>query len=200
MLPDDDDHRCAWRGMIPGHRPTAQRGHYRKAVDEELLPLIRRVIDERPTYGYRCVTALVKRLLAAEGKPTANHKRIFRIMKQQALLLQRHTGRRKGRLHDGKAVVMRSNLRWCSDVFDITCWNGDIVRIVFVIDVQDRKVLAWHAAAGTGIQRLDGTRSEGGGATLRQGPGATRRRMAVRQRQVPSVCRRTLSSPGYCPF
>jgi len=44
------------------------------------------VVDERPTYGYRRVTALVNRLLAAEGKPTANHKRIFRIMKQQGEL------------------------------------------------------------------------------------------------------------------
>jgi putative transposase len=50
------------------------------------------------------VTALVNRLLAAEGKPTANHKRVFRIMKRQGLLLQRHSGRRKGRLHDGKVV------------------------------------------------------------------------------------------------
>ena len=133
------------------HRPTAPRRHYRKAADEELLPLIRRVVDERPTYGYRRVTALVNRLLTAEGKPTANHKRVFRIMKQQGLLLQRHSGRRKGRLHDGKVVVMRSNLRWCSDVFEILCWNGDIVRIVFVIDAHDREVLAWHAAAGTGI-------------------------------------------------
>jgi len=57
------------------HRPTAPRSHYRKAADEELLPLIRRVVDERPTYGYRRVTALVNRLLAAEGKATANHKR-----------------------------------------------------------------------------------------------------------------------------
>jgi putative transposase len=24
---------------------------------------------------------------------------------------------------------MRSNLRWCSDVFEILCWNGDIVRM-----------------------------------------------------------------------
>jgi hypothetical protein len=66
------------------------------------------------------VTALVNRLLAAEGKATANHKRVFRIMKRQGLLLQRHSGRRMGRLHDGKVVVMRSNLRWCSDVFEIT--------------------------------------------------------------------------------
>jgi putative transposase len=90
-------------------------------------------------------------LLAAEAKPTANHKHVFRIRKWQGLRLQRHSGRRKGRLHDGKVVVMRSNLRWCSDVFEITCWNGDIVRIVFVIDAHDREVLAWHTAAGTGI-------------------------------------------------
>jgi hypothetical protein len=133
------------------HRPTALRRHYRKAADEEFMPLIRRVIDERPTYGYRRVTALVNRLLAAEGKPTANHKRVFRILKRQGLLLQRHSGRRKGSLHDGKVVVMRSNLRWCTDVFEILCWNGDIVRIVFVIDAHDREVLAWHAAADTGI-------------------------------------------------
>ena len=35
------------------------------------------VVDERPTYGYRRVTALVNRLLAAVGKPTADHKRVF---------------------------------------------------------------------------------------------------------------------------
>ena len=56
---------------------------------EELLPLIRRVVDQRPTYGYRRAIALVNRVLTAEGKPAANHKRIFRIMKRQGLLLQR---------------------------------------------------------------------------------------------------------------
>jgi putative transposase len=133
------------------HRPAAPRGPYCKAADEELLPVIRRVVDDRPTYGYRRVTALVNRVLAAEGKPAANHKRVFQVMKRQGLLLQRHTGRRKGRLHDGKVVVMRSNLRWCSDIFEITCWNGEIVRLVFVIDAHDREVLAWHAVAGAGI-------------------------------------------------
>ena len=58
-------------------------------------------------------------------------------MQRHGLLLQRHSGRRTGRLHDGKVVVMRSNLRWCSDVFEITCWNGEVVRIVFVIDAHE---------------------------------------------------------------
>ena len=93
----------------------------------------------------------MNKVLVAEGKLRANHKRIFRIMKRHGLLLQRHTGRRRGRPHDGKVVVMRSNLRWCSDAFEVACWNGEIVRVVFVIDAHDREVLAWHAVAGAGI-------------------------------------------------
>src|SRR5262249_22038943 len=133
------------------HRLTAARGSYCKAADEELLPLIRRLVDERPTYGHRRGPPLVNRGPATEGKPAAHPKRGLPNMKRHGLLLQRHTGRRKGRLHDGKVVVMRSNLRWCSDVFEITCWNGEIVRIVFVIDAHDREVLAWHAVAGAGV-------------------------------------------------
>ena len=96
-------------------RLAKPRGSYRKPDDGDLLPLIRRLVDERPTYGYRRITALANRELVKTGKPMANHKRIFRIMRQNGMLLARHTGRRKGRLHDGKVVVMRSNLRWCSD-------------------------------------------------------------------------------------
>jgi len=133
------------------HRPPVPRGAYSKAGDEALLPLIRRLVDERPTYGYRRITALANRALAAKAAPAANHKRVFRIMKRHGLLLAKHTGRRKGRIHDGKVVVMRSNLRWCSDAFEITCWNGEIVRVVFAIDAHDREVPAWHAVAGAGI-------------------------------------------------
>jgi putative transposase len=132
-------------------RPSQTRGAYRKGEDEALLPLIRELVDARPTYGYRRITALLNRKLAAEARPVANHKRIFRIMKGEGLLLARHTGRRRGRLHDGKVVVMRSNLRWCSDVFEIACWNGEVVRIALAIDAHDREALAWHAIAGAGI-------------------------------------------------
>lgn len=72
-------------------------------------------------------------------------------MKRHGLLLAGHTGCRKRRLHDGKVVVMRSNLRRYSDAFEITCWESEIVRIVFAIDAHDREVTAWHAAAGAGI-------------------------------------------------
>ena len=62
------------------------RGSYRKADDDTLLPLIRRLVDERPTYGYRRITALANRELATAENPPVNHKRVFRLMRQNALL------------------------------------------------------------------------------------------------------------------
>ena len=48
-----------------------------KAEDAALLPLIRSVMDERLTYGYRRVTALVNRKLRLDGKPSVNAKRVL---------------------------------------------------------------------------------------------------------------------------
>jgi putative transposase len=134
---------------------TAARGSYVKAADEALLPLIRRFVDERPTYGYRRITALVNRERRTQGMPPANRKRIHRIMQRNAMLLQRHTGRREGRVHDGKVMVMCSNLRWCSDGLEFTCWNGDVVRMAFIIDAFDREIIAWAAVCGAGISGSD---------------------------------------------
>ena len=134
---------------------AAARGSYVKAADEALLPLIRRFVDERPTYGYRRITALVNRERRTQGMPPANRKRIHRIMQRNAMLLQRHTGRREGRVHDGKVMVMCSNLRWCSDGLEFTCWNGDVVRMAFIIDAFDREIIAWAALCGAGISGSD---------------------------------------------
>ena len=75
-------------------RLAKPRGSYRKPDDGDLLPLIRRLVDERPTYGYRRIAALVNRELAGQGLPPANRKRVHRIMHRHSLLLERCTGRR----------------------------------------------------------------------------------------------------------
>jgi transposase InsO family protein len=138
-----------------GHGRSQSRGRYIKADDEALLPLIRRFADERPTYGYRRIAALVNRELARQSLPPANRKRVHRIMHRHSLLLERCTGRREGRVHDGKVMVMRSNLRWCSDGLEFTCWNGEIVRLAFIIDAFDREIIAWTAVSGAGISGSD---------------------------------------------
>jgi len=131
------------------------RGPYRKDGDAELLAAITAVTDERPTYGYRRVTAILRRQFARENKPLPNHKRVYRLMRQHGLLLQPCSGRREGRVHDGKVIVMRSDLRWCSDGFEFAAWNGEIVRVAFVIDAHDREAIAHAAIANCGISGSD---------------------------------------------
>ena len=67
------------------------RRRYQKAQDAALLPVIRRLVDARPTYGYRRITALLRREFAKEDQPRVNHKRVYRIMKHNGLLLARHS-------------------------------------------------------------------------------------------------------------
>jgi transposase InsO family protein len=115
----------------------------------------RRLLLGGALYGYRRITALLNRDLAADGRAPANHKRIYRLMKVHGLLLEKHGGQRPGRSHDGKVVMMRSDLCWCSDGFEFTCWNGEIVRGAFVLDAHDREVIAWRATTGAGISGSD---------------------------------------------
>jgi len=123
-----------------------KRDVYTKFFDVDLLPLIREFVDSRPTYGYRRITALLNRRFAAAGDPRVNHKRIFRIMKLHGLLLQRHTGKRIEKAHDGAVRTLRSNMRWCSDGFEIAGWNGEVVRVAFTLDTCDREAITWTAS------------------------------------------------------
>ena len=124
-------------------QPQGKR-FYSKAQDDRYLPLIREIIDNRATYGYRRVAALLNRRL---GNETVNHKRVYRIMKKNGLLLQRYTGR-PVRVHDGRIRMIRSNLRWCSDAFEIACWNGERVRVAFSMDCCDREIMSYVATTG----------------------------------------------------
>ncbi len=116
-----------------------------RAGDAEVLDTIRRFVDERPTYGYRRIAALLNRERRAGGLCNINRKRIYRLMRQNSLLLAPHTGRRHPREHKGKVATLHSNVRWCSDGLEFTCWNGQVVRAAFVLDCHDREVIGWTA-------------------------------------------------------
>ena len=75
------------------------RQPYRKAGDAELLSALRRLVDERPTYGYRRLAALLNRERRTRGEPAVNGKRVLRILRAAGLTLQARTARRPGRTH-----------------------------------------------------------------------------------------------------
>lgn len=124
------------------------RSRYRKSEDAQLLESIRHLVDERPTYGYRRIGALLNRERVQVGLWRLNHKRLYRLMAQNGLLLQRYTGKPPGRAHDGQIISIRPNLRWTSDGFEIACWNGEAVRVAFALDTCDREIMAWCATTG----------------------------------------------------
>lgn len=79
---------------------TRTRGPYTKAEDVELLPRIRQIAAQRPTYGYRRIAAVLNRQLRAEGPTPANYKRVYRIMAADCLLLARRLHHRRPRPRD----------------------------------------------------------------------------------------------------
>lgn len=112
--------------------------------DNFLLPYIKKIVDERASYGYRRVTTLLNRQLKQENRSKVNHKRVYRIMKENGLLLPTY-GKKPTRLHDGKIITLHSNTRWCSDSFSVQCANGDRVFIAFSMDTCDREILSYVA-------------------------------------------------------
>ena len=86
------------------------RGPYHKAEDAELLPTFAGWWIKANLWLSADRRAPQSRRRAAD-QPVVNAKRVHRIMGNHAMLLEKHTAVRKGRIHDGKVMVMRSNLR-----------------------------------------------------------------------------------------
>ena len=138
----------AYRGQVG--RP----GFYQKPADPAVQAQIRAIIRQRGSYGYRRVTVLVNRTFGTGY----NRKRIQRVMQLAHLTVPVHRRPRRGRPHTGRIARTRSNERWCSDCCEVAAYNGDVVRIGFVLDCHDREGLAlegWLQVPGSReIQRL----------------------------------------------
>nr|WP_171764350.1 IS3-like element IS2 family transposase [Shigella flexneri] len=121
----------------------------RHTDDTDVLLRIHHVIGELPTYGYRRVWALLRRQAELDGMPAINTKRVYRIMRQNALLLERKPAVPPSkRAHTGRVAVKESNQRWCSDGFEFCCDNGERLRVTFALDCCDREALHWAVTTG----------------------------------------------------
>jgi putative transposase len=127
-------------------RPRGRIGRPPVPADD-LVAAIKAVIADLPTYGYRRVHAILRRQALAQGRPPPNHKRVYRVMKEHGLLVQPHAGGAERR-HDGRIAVAASDLRWCSDAFEVAAENGERVRVAFSLDCCDREAMSFVATTG----------------------------------------------------
>jgi putative transposase len=116
--------------------PRARR--YAMADDRVVHAQLKAVLRERASYGHRRATVLVNRAYGTGY----NRKRIQRVMGVTGLALPRRRRARSGRPHRGRIRRDRPNERWCSDAFEIACWNGDVVEVGFALDCCDRECIA----------------------------------------------------------
>lgn len=115
---------------------------YQKFDDAEILLEIRKIIKERPTYGYKRVTAMINKKRQFYSLKNYNRKRIYRIMDMNGLIIKKHKAVRE---HEktGKIITLFSNLRWCSDGLEIKCFNGEKVFVAFTLDCHDRECIGF---------------------------------------------------------
>jgi len=124
---------------------TWHDGRKKKPVDDQdIVVAVKEIASSRPTWGYRRVHAVLRQKLSLPDQPCpVNHKRVYRVMKENNLLLPVHKGKPSRRKHEGKIGMSASNQRWCSDGFEIACDNGEKVQVAFSLDCCDREAISW---------------------------------------------------------
>ncbi|MHC8298654.1 IS3 family transposase [Pseudomonas sp. ZS1P83] len=119
----------------------------RPVDDAALVVEIQQQVSELPSYGYRRVWGLLRRARETQLLPAINVKRVYRVMRDHNLLLERRI-KQPGvpRRHEGRIAVETSDTRWCSDGFEFRCEDGAKLSVTFALDCCDREAIGWVAS------------------------------------------------------
>lgn len=133
----------------------APSSYYRQptSVDDVALETeIRAVAGQWPTYGYRRVTAQLRR-----QKHHINHKRVYRLMRK--LGITKKVKRKKRKTTDSQhdfprypnlvqdLVVVRPDQVWVSDITYVHL-RSEFVYLAVIMDVFTRDIRGWHLGRG----------------------------------------------------
>ena len=92
-------------------------------------------------------TAGSGRFYVGRAEPLVNVKRVYPVMRNHDLLLEK---RRKqpgvARRDEGLVAVGKSNTCWSSDGFEFRCDDGAKLRVTFALDCCDREAISWVAS------------------------------------------------------
>lgn len=115
----------------------------RRPPQTALRRRLREIAEVRVHYGYRRVHVLLRR----EGW-TVNHKRVYRLYKDEGLGLRRKKPKRRRAAmpRQPRPTVSRPNERWTMDFMSDALANGQKLRVLTVLDAYTRECLALDAA------------------------------------------------------
>ncbi|MCP1488434.1 transposase InsO family protein [Pseudomonas fluorescens] len=115
--------------------------------DAELVVEIQQHVSELPSYGYRRVWRLLRRARETHLLPAINVKRLYRVMRDNNLLLERRI-KQAGmpRRHEGRIAVETSDTRWCSDGLEFRCEGWRQTKRDLRLDCCGREAIGWVAS------------------------------------------------------
>ncbi len=124
--------------MVTKHR---RRAESRVAADEQLLGEIRSIKSEHPFWGYRRVWAYLK----FADKLNINQKRVYRLLKENDLLVTKETRfKAKRAINTKKPRAEKANQWWGIDMTKVMTKTG-WCYIVLIVDWYTKKVVGYHA-------------------------------------------------------
>jgi putative transposase len=134
----------------------------RRSNDAQLRERLRALAHERRRFGYRRLHVLLRR----EGFKV-NHKRLFRLYREERLIVRRRSGRKRALGTRAPMLIPQApNERWSLDFVADQFIDGRRLRILVVIDDCSRECLALIAdtsISGTRVAReLDRVLAEHG--------------------------------------
>lgn len=122
--------------------------------DAELVAEIQQKVSELPSHGYRRALGLQRRAREAQFLHMINVKRVYRVMGDHNLLLERRI-KQPGVpcRHECCIAVKTSDTRWCSDGFEFRCEDSAKLSVTFALDCSDREAIGWVASPDR-VQRM----------------------------------------------
>lgn len=123
---------------------------HQEGSDEDLREALRRVAAKRRRWGYRMITEVLRR----EGF-TDNHKRIYRIYREEKLQVKVRRRRKTARWRGAKPEpARRINERWSMDFMSDQLADGRKIRVLNVVDDFTRQCLAMEVDTSLGGWRV----------------------------------------------
>ena len=127
---------------LTGLARSTKRRKLTPPTDDGLRQRMTEVARKRQRFGYRRITALLRR----EGL-AVNHKRIYRLYRELGLAMRRRKRRHSGQrlaAAETKTLTM-ANQRWAMDFVSDTLAHGRTFRVLTIIDEHTRECLATEA-------------------------------------------------------
>ena len=133
---------CRVLGVSRWHPRPGSGTRRQRPLDEALVELVRLVIHQYPTYGYRMISAVLR----FEHGVVVNRKAVYRILKHRSWFVHQRQVTPRPRVRSRISRAAASDQRWAMDVTHIPCGADGWAHLAAVIDCHDREIIGFEIA------------------------------------------------------